>query len=198
MKITILAWGSLVWSRRDIAVVGDFEPNGPRLPIEFSRVSGDGRLTLVIDEAFGSPCATYSAVSAFDDLDAAIGNLWVCENKQGAKTPADLRGQKTVGFVDLTTGAGSAIARDRHAAANETIKTWVIESGYNAAIWTSLRNNFHEPDKANEQFSVEAAIQYLDRVDKVTFARGLHYVWNAPPEVQTPVRAAVNIRWPEG
>jgi len=43
MKIAVLAWGSLVWDRRDLAVAGNFEPTGPRLPIEFCRVSGDGR-----------------------------------------------------------------------------------------------------------------------------------------------------------
>ena len=38
MKIAILAWGSLVWDLRTLAVDGDFQPTGPRLPIEFSRI----------------------------------------------------------------------------------------------------------------------------------------------------------------
>jgi hypothetical protein len=79
MRISILAWGSLVWDRKDLAVVADFAPAGPRLPVEFCRVSRDGRLTLVIDEAFGAPCITYSAPSTFDNLEAAIENLRIRE-----------------------------------------------------------------------------------------------------------------------
>ncbi|MFZ5834983.1 MAG: hypothetical protein ACOY2B_06325 [Pseudomonadota bacterium] len=55
MKITVLAWGSLVWGRRELAIADDFKSNGPRLPIEFCRVSEDGRLMMMIDEAFGAP-----------------------------------------------------------------------------------------------------------------------------------------------
>ena len=58
-KIAVLAWGSLVPEPRDLKA--EFEPNGPLLPIEFCRVSDDGRLTLVIDETFGAVCTTYSA-----------------------------------------------------------------------------------------------------------------------------------------
>jgi hypothetical protein len=38
------------------------------LPIEFCRISGDGRLTLAIDETFGALCKTYSAPSALEGL----------------------------------------------------------------------------------------------------------------------------------
>jgi hypothetical protein len=68
VRIAILAWGSLVWNRGSLAVAADFEALGPRLPIEFCRVSGDGRLTLVIDENVGAFCTTYSAVSRFENL----------------------------------------------------------------------------------------------------------------------------------
>ena len=36
MKIAVLAWGPLVWDCRDLAVAGNFEPTGPRLPITTS------------------------------------------------------------------------------------------------------------------------------------------------------------------
>ena len=50
MKIAILGWGSLIWNQNGLPVKGQWKKNGPVLPIEFSRVSRDGRLTLVIDE----------------------------------------------------------------------------------------------------------------------------------------------------
>lgn len=96
MKIAVLAWGSLVWDRRNLAIVAEFRPNGPNLPLEFSRVSSDGRLTLVIDEIFGVPCATYSAVSACDNLKTAIENLRDRER---------MLSTKGVGFIDLSSNS---------------------------------------------------------------------------------------------
>lgn len=58
MKIAVLGWGSVVWERGVLEVAADFLPNGPHLPLEFCRVSGDERLTLVIDETFGAACPT--------------------------------------------------------------------------------------------------------------------------------------------
>jgi len=45
---------------------------------------------------------------------------------------------------------------------------------------------------------VGAAIEYLDGLDKADLAAALHYIRKAPSEVQTPVRAAVAARWPQG
>jgi hypothetical protein len=57
VRISLLAWGSIVWDRQNLEIVADFEPTGPRLPIEFCRISRDGRLTLVIDESYPSTIA---------------------------------------------------------------------------------------------------------------------------------------------
>ena len=177
MKITVLAWGSLFWNRGSLAVASDFEALGPRLPIEFCRISGDGRLTLAIDESFGTCCATYSAVSSFDNLSAAIENLRTREGMPSAKG---------VGFVDLISGTRSGRALERHPRAVGTINTWARLNRYDAAIWTALASNFREPQKANEPFSVNAAIRYLETRDAKTLSCALTYIRNAPPEVQTP------------
>ncbi len=92
MKIAVLAWGSLVWDPRELHAAAPFAPNGPLLPIEFCRVSGDGRLTLVIDEAFGIVCKTYSAPSAIQSLDEAVENLRGRERMSSAGE---------VGFVEI-------------------------------------------------------------------------------------------------
>lgn len=189
MKIAVLAWGSLVWDLRYLAIAAGFKPNGPRLRIEFCRVSGNGRLTLVIDETFGASCATYAAVSAFGDLNAAIENLRIREGMPGAKG---------VGFVDVASGKHSDRAMERHPQAVAAIKAWAQANGHDAAIWTALANNFHEPDKGGEAFSVEAAIRYLETLDAPKVGEALNYIRQAPSEVQTPVRAAVNARWPQG
>ncbi|HZP69875.1 MAG TPA: hypothetical protein VFB29_08025 [Pseudolabrys sp.] len=196
MRIALLAWGSLVWNRGDLAIANAFEPNGPVLPIEFSRISGDGRLTSVIDEAVGAACATHAASSPFDELDLALQNLWIREGPRGEKLPLDVRQHGRVGFIDCRSGHASAKALERHPHAVETIAAWAAERGYDAAIWTALDSNFS--DRAGEPFCVEAAVRYLETRDTATLEKALTYIRRAPAEVQTPLRAAVDARWPEG
>jgi hypothetical protein len=187
-KIAVLGLGSLVWDPRDLQAAEKFAPNGPLLPIEFCRISGDGRLTLVIDETFGALCTTYSAPSAIENLDAAIENLRVREGMQ------DARG---VGFVELASGKQSDIAMQRHPKAVATIAAWAQSNGYDATIWTALASNFEE--HGGEPFSVTAAIRYLEELEKrdaARFGRALATIRNAPAKVQTPVRVEVNKRWP--
>ena len=198
MRIAVVAWGSLVWDRRELAIAEAFKANGPRLPIEFCRVSGGGRLTLVIDEGSGASCPTYAAVSAFGDLDAALENLWMREGSQDEALPKNVRTHGRVGFVEVASGNCSVKAEERHPKAGATIKTWAQANGFDAAIWTALTSNFHESGKAGEPFSVEAAIRYLETLEAPKLSVALDYIHSAPPEIQTPVRDAVNARWPEG
>src|SRR5271157_760255 len=168
MKIAVLAWGSLVGEPRDLQAAGKFAPNGPLLPIEFCRVSADGRLTLVIDETFGAICTTYSASSALQDLDPAIENLRAREGMQFARG---------IGFVEVDSGKRSDVAMQRHPQTVENIAAWAKSNDYDAAIWTALASNFSE--EGGEPFSVTAAIRYLETLggqDAGRFGLALAYV----------------------
>jgi hypothetical protein len=190
MKIAVVAWGSLVWDPRELQAAAAFAPNGPLLPIEFCRVSGDGRLTLAVDENYGIVCKTYSAPSALQSLDEAIENLGVRERMSSARE---------VGFVESASGKQSNAAMQRHPEAIATIAAWATANGYDAAIWTALESNFGEHGKGGEPFSVTAATRYLERLagqDAAKFDRALDYIRKAPPEVDTPVRDEVAKRWP--
>jgi hypothetical protein len=189
VKIAVLAWGSLVWDPRDLRTAAPFAANGPLLPIEFCRVSKDGRLTLAIDETFGDVCTTYSAPSAFADLDAAIENLRLREGTSA----------RNIGFVEPASDRQSDVALERHPQMVATIAAWAESSGYDAVIWTALASNFDEWGKAGEPFSVTAAIRYLETLkakDGDASARALEYIRKAPAEVDTPVRDEVAKRWP--
>jgi hypothetical protein len=189
VKIVVLAWGSLVWDPRDLKTAAEFVANGPLLPVEFCRVSKDGRLTLAIDERFGDVCTSYSAPCALGDLDAAIENLRLREGTSA----------RNVGFVEPASDRQSEVAAEHHPQAVATIAAWTESSGYDAAIWTALASNFDEWGKGGEPFSVTAAIRYLETLkgqDAAAFAHALEYIQKAPAEVQTPVRDAVARRWP--
>jgi hypothetical protein len=66
MRIAIIAWGSLVSDPRTLQIKGNWDNQGPRLKIEFSRVSKDGRLTLVIDPLNGAEVNTYKRIGFVD------------------------------------------------------------------------------------------------------------------------------------
>lgn len=186
MRVAILAWGSLLWDRGALEIDGSFQPVGPSLHLEFSRVSRNKRLTLVIDEASGVQCATFVAQSAHDDLASAIENMRAREN---------MLGPKGIGFVVPATGGQNATAEERHPLAVSTIANWVRSSGYDAVIWTALASNFQ--NETSETFSVKAAIRHLECLNDPTRAVALNYIRRAPHEVQTPLRSAVQLRWPE-
>jgi hypothetical protein len=189
MKIAILGWGSLLWDPADLQLATPFEPGGPSLPIEFCRVSKNDRLTLIIDETYGTLCETYAATSTFDALDAAIENLRLREAMSGG---AD------VGFVETATQQRSKAATARHPHAVETIADWAQNAGYDAVIWTALDSHFEA--RTGEPFSVTAAMRFLESLeqqDPEAFARALEYIRRAPAATQTPVRDAVATRWPE-
>ena len=190
VKSVVLAWGSSVWAPRDLQIAAKFAPNGPLLPIEFCRVSDDGRLTLAIDETFGALCKTYSAPSALEGLDAARDNLCLSERMADARA---------IGFVEPASGRQSDLATQSHPQVVATIGAWAESLGYDAAIWTALTSNFDEWGKGGEPFSVSAALQYLETLegeDPAKFAQALAYIRKAPPEVETPVREEVAKRWP--
>lgn len=94
MNIAILGWGSLIWDKRDLPIVGDWQAGGPVLPIEFSRVSGDGRLTLVIDEQNGADVTTRYARSERVNLSEAVASLQKRENNPP---------KERIGFVNLVS-----------------------------------------------------------------------------------------------
>ena len=190
VKSVVLAWGSSVWDPRDLQIASKFAANGPLLPIEFCRVSEDGRLTLAIDENFGALCKTYSAPSALEGLDAARDNLCLSEGLADARA---------IGFVEPASGRQSDLAMQSHPQVVATIGAWAESLGYDAAIWTALASNFDEWGKGGEPFSVSAALQYLETLegeDRAKFAQALAYIRKAPPEVETPVREEVAKRWP--
>jgi hypothetical protein len=173
MKIAILGWGSLIWDPRDLPREGTWQTGGPILPIEFSRVSTDCRLTLAIDPIHGVPVATRYVQSPRASLDDAIADL--CQREGTAK--------KGVGFM----GLGETSCRVE--ALSPAIRQWGEKHGFEGIVWTDLASNFEA--ETGVAFSVEEAKSYLVHLPESAADRARKYVNNAPPEVDTPLRRAL-------
>jgi hypothetical protein len=115
MKIAIIGLGSLVSapgslrdhlvSRQGFSEADDkFEQTGPKLPLEFSRISQDCHLTLVIDETNGEMVPTRVALSTRLALSDALTDLWIRETHfAGERSYAEQRiHDGRVGYTDLT------------------------------------------------------------------------------------------------
>ena len=188
MKICVLAWGSLWWDPRTLKISDAFQPVGPTVPIEFSRISGKNgpspRLALVIDEANGSPCRTSVAQSSFDDLESAMENL---RDREG------MLHVDGVGFVEVVSGNMGLRAKERHPNAVESIRGWLDGTDFDVAIWTALASNFAEA--CEEPFSIAAVLRFLESLPQESQSTALEYIERAPENTQTAVRHEVAKRW---
>jgi len=154
MKIAIIAWGSLVWDPRTLQIKGDWDSSGPELDIEFSRVSKDGRLTLVIDPVNGAAVQTYVAQSKRNYLDDAIADL---RDREGTII-------KRIGFIEARNGNSSKVKFADQIDVFQNVHAWCKRSNYDAAVWTALPTQFKE--QTNMDFSVDNAIGYLGSLPK--------------------------------
>lgn len=174
-RIGIIGWGSLIWDPRNLSFDGvrGWESGGPVLPLEFSRKSSNGRLTIVLDEEHGVAVGTRVATSDLGSVDLAVKNLASRE-----EVFSDLQ----IGCVDVASGIG----RSRIKGLAEKIARWGSTAGYTHVIWTDL-----PPMKG---FTLEWAIEYLDTLRGTELSKAREYILRAPEEVETPLRVALRQR----
>jgi hypothetical protein len=185
MQIAVIGWGSLIWCPGCLRIKTRWHSDGPALPIEFARISGDKRLTLVIHS--GSPeeptpdQQTYWAMSEFEDLRATRENL---QAREGAKNLDDI--------PSLTSDGQAQGKIDRKIVAK--ILEWLSgRQDLQAAVWAGLPSNW-ERQRQGRKFKVEDAVRYLSELERAKdearapYERAYEYVSNAPSQIQTPVR----------
>jgi hypothetical protein len=151
------------------------------LPIEFARISRDGRLTLVIHPG-SQKLGTYWAVSELGSLEEARENL---RAREGASL-------ETIHSLTLDGRMEGAIP-ERVAA---KIGPWLRnQENLQAAIWTGLSSNWN--DQRGRPFTAEDAVRYLRELEDArnhamaTYDHAREYVQNAPSQIQTRLRKMI-------
>jgi len=178
-RIAILAWGSLLWDLDDLAphVAGAWRlRGGPRLPMEFSRVSAKRLrgLTVCLDPAAGVPCTTHAIASRRLDLHAARDDLARRERAPVSR----------IGWA-LANGVGES----RLPAVVDAVVAWCRAGGWEGAAWTDLEPNFVEA--TGTHFTVTAGQEYLRALRGDSLAEAFRYIRKAPPSTRTPLRRAL-------
>lgn len=185
MKIAILGWGSLIWDSRALEIerilVGNgWFSDGPMLPIEFARISNDGRLTLVIVEG-KKEVQTLYAISKFKELDHAIHDLARREGSTISK----------IGYFVKSVGLFQSKSNIRN-----NIESWIKpKDEIEAVIWTDLQMNFKE--KIGVELSVENVINYLRYLPADVKVIAEQYIREAPSAIDTIMRRSFEkeLKW---
>ena len=180
MTIVILGWGSLIWNPASLEIEKENQENkwhieGPVLPIEFSRISLDGRLTLVIDNNNGTPVQTLYCISKFKELDEAVLNL---ATREGS-------GINKIGFYNK----GTVKFNPPNFPFQQNILDWINKKNIDAVIWTNLSPSFK--DKTGKQFNKENVISYLNNLSMPVQAKAEEYIRRTPVQIKTKMRIEI-------
>lgn len=166
MKIACLGWGSLIWDPRKLLTKGEWKLDGPKIPLEYKRQSGDGRLTLVIDFQ-SDPLTTLWMAMGTDDLVEAIESL---------------RSREKTNVLHIGSVLSSEVSSDP---LRSVIVTWAKERNLDAVIWTNLSAKFNE--KAIGP-TLEEAVEYLKSLNGEKFDSAKEYVRKTPSQINTHYR----------
>ena len=171
MRIAVVGWGSLIWCNKALGLASKWHRDGPELPVEFARKSGDGRLTLVL--VHGVPTQrTLWGLSAFEDLEKAREDLQKREGNAhtpiGSWTPNEPREGVIVG----------------------TVAAWCEAHGLDGAVWTALKPNW---TKDTQPPTPEEAIDYLVRLKRTQDLKNVlkaaeEYLRLTPSQINTEIR----------
>lgn len=177
MRIAILVWGSLYWDQRSLSTTGEWFFDGPILPVEFCRISGGNRLTLVIAPDFDNVTTLY-AISGLADLTSAIENLKI---REGAPTNGN------IGFINLRNGENHV--RQTNQFLLQILRDWNETKGFDAIIWSDFAPKFS--DMINRPFTLQNAIEFIAELPQNEQQAALQYIRNAPDQITTRFRLAI-------
>ena len=165
MAIACLGWGSLVWNPAGLPC-GEWHENGPELPIEFCRVSRDGRVTLVIEGEAGRVPVLWSILDVAS-LAAAVTALADRE---------EVPSEASIGRWPSTTRFPF----------KDEIGLWAAERNLDGVVWTALKPGF--PNSRGVTPTLEELRTHLDGLDADQRMAASTYIMNAPAQIRTNFR----------
>jgi hypothetical protein len=183
MTIALLGWDSLLWEANPAFDTqhGPWELDGPRLPLEFSRISAARKsaLTLVLDKQHGTSCPVAWCRSHRNVASEAVQDLLTREQAKGEfirQVHCDVVLPATAPSIDVA------------------IAGWGRSKGLTTVIWTALSSNFSKA--TGKPFSVSSAMAHIKSLPDPGKRAAYEYVTLAPAFVRTPLRSALlGARW---
>ena len=142
--------------------------DGPVLPIEFSRISSDGRVTLVIDKE-AEPISVLWAKMKQDSLMDAV---YLLAKREGTKCE------------NIHNVAVDETANDD---SKKIIIRWLEEKEFDAAIWTGLKPKGEGGGRPSD----DEIIKHLKNLNECDKRRAEEYIRRAPEQITTAYRTKI-------
>jgi len=177
-KIGCLAWGSLVWDPRTLPRAGVFRDDGPWLPIEFSRIALDGRVTLIIDPA-ARRVRTHWVPLAVESLEEAVVELGIREKIAPEMRPV------WVGRLSRETSVWPS--QGRNPDLDGVVAAWLRDRALDAVVWTALPAR--GPDGETGRPELERLLRHLKSIEGEARIRAEEYIRRTPSSIATDHRA---------
>jgi hypothetical protein len=174
MRIACLGWGSLVWDSRELPIRREWFKDGPFAPVEFTRQSQDGRITLVIDSV-ASPVRLLWALMVPTDIPTA---------KEA------LRVRECLTSKDWSSQIGTWQQKERAPAKMLDLPAWAVARGLDAVIWTALGPKFKGYGE-NESPPAKKVIEYLRELVGPCRNSAKQYIERAPRQIDTDYRRQI-------
>ena len=171
MKIACIGWGSLIWRPENLLIRRHWFSDGPLLPIEFTRQSRNGRLTLVITESV-KPIRTLWALMETDDL-------------LEAKKSLQIRERTSENYIASITATEDTMDNNK-----QIIRDWIISLKIDAAIWTNLPPKYNGID--GQIPTIDQAVFYLHSITDInTRTTAEQYIRKTPKQIDTDYRRII-------
>ncbi len=191
--IVCLGWGSLIWNlgglpieklktRRNLPYwarcaetlgkeVGDWQPDGPKVKVEFVRQSKGDRLTLVLHDTPKSVCSFWARMTVTTP-DEALRDLARREGTSICK----------IGHWPKENGEPNI----------ENLGAWASSRSIDHVIWTALGPRFFDQEGVCP--TEDEAVAHLDGLSGCARAHAKQYVRYAPRRIKTPYRSRIEHR----
>lgn len=173
--IVCLGWGSLIWRPGCLPTMGDWHTDGPELPVEFARQSGDGRITLVIERRAERVPVLWTRLTV-GSVDAARRALADREGVCLSRNP------RSIGHWSL-----EGASRHRESAG---ISEWARVKGADAVVWTALKPRFNNELVTPTREEVIGRLWSLEGPER---SKAEEYVRKAPSQIRTAYREAIEV-----
>jgi hypothetical protein len=175
VDIGCLGWGSLIWDSRGMPVRGTWFDDGPLLPVEFARESGQRRITLVICNVPYRVRVCWVLMDA-EDLQTAKRYLAAREGVEEKNI------ERSIGFWVADSGKS-------HGDRSDVIGEWARTKGLDAVVWTNLQAGFK-----NKRGTLPSADEIIDHLRGLQHSEGKlaeEYVRRTPPQIDTDYRRRI-------
>ena len=172
MKIACLGWGSLVWDPQELPIQRQWFNDGPVLPIEFTRISDDKRVTLIIDTETNIQVRTLWALMLTNNLERARESLKIREG-----TPK----------IDKIHSVNIDYNGDEFP--ESKIAEWLKSQQIDTAIWTGL--SYNKKYFKGKRPSIKQILNHLAKLKKEEKFQAAYYIRKAPRQIDTAYRRRI-------